>query len=284
MILKQNPFPELSGDVYLAYSSLSNSLVKHALSVKYAERGLQALGSEPALSIRIRLLRNLARAQAQLDQPTQALATLVEAQKLSVKHSDPKLTAELYLEAARMASLMGDLPGQVGNGRRVLELADQLRNSQLNGLGREVLGLAASNGGDFATAEKELRASYVSFRELGLDRDELRVLRELIKVMLRRDRSPGDLNVLMARFLERSHLLERAERAQASDDFEARLKYAEQAQDPMLLDEVQTLRDRVVELEQSVARMHEIEDRMDFAERMLTQRSEAARLPEQSGR
>ena len=58
----------------------------------------------------------------------------------------------------------------------------------------------------------------------------------------------------------------------------------QRGQDPMLLDEVQTLRDRIVDLEQSVARMHEIEDRMDFAERLLTQRGEQARLPEQGGR
>lgn len=58
----------------------------------------------------------------------------------------------------------------------------------------------------------------------------------------------------------------------------------QRGQDPMLLDEVQALRDRVVELEQSVTRMHEIEDRMDFAERMLTQRAESARLPLQEGR
>jgi Tfp pilus assembly protein PilO len=58
----------------------------------------------------------------------------------------------------------------------------------------------------------------------------------------------------------------------------------QRGQDPMLLDEVQALRDRVVELEQSVTRMHEIEDRMDFAERMLTQRAESARLPQQEGR
>ncbi|MEI2718840.1 MAG: hypothetical protein V9E87_01665 [Gemmatimonadales bacterium] len=58
----------------------------------------------------------------------------------------------------------------------------------------------------------------------------------------------------------------------------------QRGQEPALLDEVQTLRDRVADLEQSVARMHEIEDRMDFAERMLTQRAESARLPEPGGR
>lgn len=228
LLLKRHPFPELSGDVFLAYSSLSNSLVKHALAAEYAERGIEALADEPALSIRIRLLRNLARAQAQLDKADVARATLIQAQQLSERHSDPKLTAELYLEAARMASLVDDIPGQVSNAHRVLELAGKLRNSQLDGLGREVLGLAAASSGDLVAAERELRASHASFRGLGLDRDELRVLRELIKVMLLKDRSGGDVNGLMTRFLERSHLLEQAERAQASDDFAARLKYAAQ--------------------------------------------------------
>jgi len=49
-------------------------------------------------------------------------------------------------------------------------------------------------------------------------------------------------------------------------------------QEPALLDEVQELRDRVAELEQSLGRMHELEDRVDFAERMLTQQGERARL------
>jgi len=234
--LRQRPFPELSGDVFLAYSSLSYSLGKNALAAEYSERGLAALGKEPALSIRIRLLRNLARAHAQLGRTEPAKANLVSAQLLSERHSDPKLAAELYLEAARMARLVGDVSGQVSNGRRVLELAKRLRNSQLTGLGREVLGLAADSAGDLAGAEQELRASYESFRALGLDRDELRVLRDLIKVMLRRDRSGTDLNELMARFLERSHLLEKAERAQSSDDFEAKLKYAAQELDVVRLE------------------------------------------------
>ncbi|MEO5825669.1 MAG: hypothetical protein ABIR59_07265 [Gemmatimonadales bacterium] len=50
--------------------------------------------------------------------------------------------------------------------------------------------------------------------------------------------------------------------------------------DPIVLDELSHLRERVAELDQSLGRMHELEERLDFAERMLTQR-EKQRLPEQ---
>ena len=49
-------------------------------------------------------------------------------------------------------------------------------------------------------------------------------------------------------------------------------------QEPAMLEDVQDLRDRVAELEQSLARVHELEDRLDFTERMLTQQGERARL------
>lgn len=49
-------------------------------------------------------------------------------------------------------------------------------------------------------------------------------------------------------------------------------------QDQVLLDEVTHLRERVAELEQSTARLHELEDRMDFAERLMTQQGDRARL------
>jgi hypothetical protein len=48
--------------------------------------------------------------------------------------------------------------------------------------------------------------------------------------------------------------------------------------DPALLDEVQQLRDRVADLEQAALRVHELEERVDFAERLLTQQGERARL------
>jgi hypothetical protein len=52
------------------------------------------------------------------------------------------------------------------------------------------------------------------------------------------------------------------------------------AADPALLDELSHLRERVAELDNSVGRMHELEERLDFAERLLTQRAHAA-LPNQ---
>jgi hypothetical protein len=51
------------------------------------------------------------------------------------------------------------------------------------------------------------------------------------------------------------------------------------AGDVALSDEVAHLRDRVAELEASTAHVAELEDRLDFAERMLVQRNDAAQFP-----
>ena len=227
-ILSQNPFPELSADVYLAYSSLSYTVGKHALAAEYAERGLTALADRPSLLIRVRLLRNQARAMAQLNNTSGAQAVLQRAIKLVEQVKDPKLTAELHLEDARIARMTGDVPTQLANGRRVLALAGQLSNSQLTGLGHEVLGLAALSAADNKTAEKELRQAYASFRELKLDRDERRVLRALIRSVLSRGLPRADLETLVARSLALETSLEADDRNMAADDFEARLKYAQQ--------------------------------------------------------
>ena len=56
LVLKGSPSPELSADVYLAYSSLSNSLGKQALSAEYAQRGLDVLPGDLALPTQARLL------------------------------------------------------------------------------------------------------------------------------------------------------------------------------------------------------------------------------------
>lgn len=45
--------------------------------------------------------------------------------------------------------------------------------------------------------------------------------------------------------------------------------------------ELDELRERVAELEGAGTRMQELEERLDFAERLLAQRSEATRLPAQ---
>lgn len=52
--------------------------------------------------------------------------------------------------------------------------------------------------------------------------------------------------------------------------------------DVATFDEVSQLRDRVAELDNMAARVHELEERLDFAERMLIQRDNAA-LPPRPG-
>ncbi|MGH7592913.1 MAG: hypothetical protein ACRELE_03555 [Gemmatimonadales bacterium] len=52
-----------------------------------------------------------------------------------------------------------------------------------------------------------------------------------------------------------------------------------EAANPTLSAEVTELRERVADLEASGARLQELEERVDFAERMLAQRREAAPLP-----
>jgi diguanylate cyclase (GGDEF)-like protein len=235
LLLKSTPSPELSADVFLAYSSLSWALGKHALSAEYAERGLAALPADLALPMRTRLLRNLARAQAQLGRARAAQVTLDEARKLTTRFRDPKLSAEILLEAARMARLSGDLPAQQRSGREVLALADQLRNSQLEGLGHEVLGLAALDAGDQATASAELDLAYRSFRALEQKRDELRVLRELLRVAIGQKRDRAVVDAMVRRFLDIDGEIERSDRAKASDDFDARLAYAERELDVLRL-------------------------------------------------
>jgi diguanylate cyclase (GGDEF)-like protein/PAS domain S-box-containing protein len=227
-LLKLYPSPELSGDVFLAYSSLSNTLGKHALAAGYAKRGLTALSRYPALMIRIRLLRNQSRALTLLNDTASAQAALKEALALTEQVQDPKLSAELHLEDARIARLMGDVPTQQANGRRILALAEQLGNTQLTGLGHEVLGLAALSQTNTPIAEKELQIAYNSFHELKLARDERRALRALMQTMMASNQPRAELNALTLRLIELEKSLEADDRAQASDDFDARLKYAQQ--------------------------------------------------------
>ncbi|CAN5258319.1 hypothetical protein BH11PSE14_BH11PSE14_07830 [soil metagenome] len=235
LLLKSSPSPELSADVYLAYSSLSWSLGKHALSAEYAARGLAVLPADLSLPMQTRLLRNQARAQAQLGQARAAQASLDRAHALTGRFFDPKLSAEILLEGARMARLSGDIALQRRNGNEVLQLSSQLKNSQLDGLGHEVLGLAALDTGDGATASQQLDAAYRSFRTLGQKRDEVRVLRELIRVSIGQRKDAATVNAMVRRFLDIDGDLERSDRAKASDDFDARLEYAERELDVLRL-------------------------------------------------
>lgn len=228
VLLRENPDAELAGDVFLAYSSLSYSLGKHGLALDYARRGLEALPAGQALPMRVRLLRNYARAAAQLGQIDVARARLGEALTAVASLGDPKLTAEIHLETARLAREDGDIDAQRDSGRAILELAANLRNSQLEGLGHEVLGLAEQGAGDFDEARRQLARAVAAFRALGLDRDESRGLRELLAVELRRGASTGALAPRLERYFDLEQQIATSDRAIAADDFEARLRYAAQ--------------------------------------------------------
>ncbi|MCQ4164326.1 diguanylate cyclase domain-containing protein [Tahibacter harae] len=225
-LLLQQPQADLSADILLAFSSLSYSLGKHTLAVEYADRGLAALagGGDPGL--RVRLLRNRGRAEAQLGLPAAAQASLDLALQNFGELHDPKLRAELHLETARLARSRNDAETQRRNGLAVLELAAGLKNAQLEGQGREVLGLAALNS-DPARAVHELGLAVEAFRQLNQGRDELRALRELIPLQIRAKAPRAALELLIVREIELGREIDQADRAKSSADFDARLKYAE---------------------------------------------------------
>lgn len=227
-LLKLHPFPELSADVFLAYSSLSNTLGENSQAVVYAERGLKELADLPSLAIRVRLMRNQARGLAHMGENNKAESILKQAIALSEEMKDPKLNAELYLEVARSARSSGDEDTQRENGRAILALADQLSNSQLKGLGHEVLGLVDIDKKQDELAETELRLAVKSFNELGQFQDERRVLRVLVKSMLGHNRPQAEMDQLTARLIELEALLGETDRKLAADDFGNRLKYAQQ--------------------------------------------------------
>jgi diguanylate cyclase (GGDEF)-like protein/PAS domain S-box-containing protein len=225
-ILEGNPSPELSADIDLAYSSLSYMLDKPELAADYAARGLHVLGLRPALPIRVRLLRNQANALTKLGRPDEARKSIDKGIELVGAVQDPKLSAELYLEDARWAQAVGDNEAQVASGERVLAAAQALTNNQLVGLGHETLGLAARARGDHPTAWRELELARTSFRALGLDREERRVLRAQAQEILRVGRTPD--HDFAARLLELEQSLDQSDYELAGEDLEARMKYEQQ--------------------------------------------------------
>jgi len=249
-LLIRNPNPEALADVYLAYSSLSYSIGKHAKAAEYAQRGLDALEGRPSLIIRIRLIRNLARALAQTKDIAGARAKLREAIALVEQLDDPKLVAELYLESARIARSDRDMATQESDGRKVLELAKRLENTQLTGLGHEVLGLAALDRKDRPAAQAELRKAQQHFQTLKLHRDERRVLRSLVASLLEQKADRRELETLMTRLVTLESKLESEDRTFAADDFEARLTYFKHEMDVKRLEEVAAIdKERVASLD-----------------------------------
>ncbi len=253
--LQRTQSPELAADMALAYSSLGHVLGKHQLALEYANRGLAELAPGKSLSMRVRLLRNRARAMSQLGEMQAARGTLEEAMRVAEAVRDPKLRAELHLEAAGMARASGDRAAVQRNTERVLELALDLKNSQLAAQARELLGLMALDAGDQEVAERELRAASELFATLGLARDELRVSRGLISVRLKFAPDAPGWNVLVEHMLELEAMVAKSDRAMASDDFDARLLYAEQALDLVRLEGEATL---AREREQALAERNQL--------------------------
>ncbi len=227
-LLALHPSKPLAADVMLAYSSLSFSLNKAELSADYAKRGLAMLGTLPAPSVRIRLLRNQARALSQLHRQSEAMALLNGALALSDAVSDPKLSAELYIEEARIANEQGDIETQVISGRKIVEMGDRLNNAQLSGLGHEVLGQAAISTGDWRTGEDHFKKAQALFRSLELTRDERRTLRLLLNSLLARDSNITELKTQSRRLIELEKLLEIDDRKLVADSLNSQLEYAQQ--------------------------------------------------------
>jgi diguanylate cyclase (GGDEF)-like protein/PAS domain S-box-containing protein len=234
--LREAPDPELAADIDLGYSSMSHALGKHVLAAEYAARGLARLDADADTGLQIRLLRNQSRALTQLRKFDEATALLERGLAIVARVDDPKLRAELHLEQARQARLRGDRAAQESAAKQVIVLADELRNSQLAGQGYEEMGLAARDAADLALAQRHLETAVASFRTHGLTRDELRALRTLLLVMLDAKRPGEEREPVTRRYLALETEVIQADRAQAADDFDARLKYVQQENEVLRLE------------------------------------------------
>lgn len=228
VILQHSPSAELSADVYLAYSSLSQFLGKHALSADYAEKGLAQLEGDLGLAMQVRLLRNLAGAKAALAAYDEALAAVQRAEEKVRRVDDPKLKAEVLLEASRLARLRGDFSGHDRYVQEMLALGASLKNPQMIARAKEAQGLAEQQRGRLPSAEQALAQSYAIFHDIKLLREERRVLRSLVQLKSDHAGSGEQLRPLVQRMVALEAELDDRDRAQAADDFDARLKYVEQ--------------------------------------------------------
>src|SRR5690606_27736731 len=74
------------------------------------------------------------------------------------------------------------------------------------------------------------------FRRLGLGRDEMRVTREAVDAMLAGERPVAELAPVLGRYLRLDRDIIQADRAQAADDFDSRLRYARQETEVLRLE------------------------------------------------
>lgn len=225
--LRQLNEPGLRADVALAYSSISASLGKSELAQRYAESGIAELPPGQSLPLRVRLLRNLAKAAVDLRRFERAREALFEAQELVLKIDDPKLRGEIWLEYGRLALARQDPEETKRMAALIAKEALQLKNSQLSGLSLELAARGEILSGNVIKAEQGLIDAARKFRELDLYRDELRVVREVVRLHSSRT-DVGTFREMLDRLNELSQQVTEREREIATDDFEDRLRYAEQ--------------------------------------------------------
>lgn len=226
-LLDASPDAELRADVLLAWSSLSAAVGKHALAIEYARRGRAQLGAEDSLPMQVRLLRNEARASANIGDNATALDLLQQAVWMLGRFTDPKLTAEIHLERARIGRGLKDVPLQRESGERVLALGQQLQNTQLYGMAEEVLAQADITEGKPMLAIERLERARQHFARLEMARDELRVSRAEVGLRLDIGTDTATLTPLLRRMMLIEEGVGTAERTQAAADFEERLRYAQ---------------------------------------------------------
>lgn len=220
------PDDGLMADVLLAYSSISERLGKLDESYRYAKQGLAHASAARFPEMRLRLLRNMAHIATDQQRPAEARALMREAKTILPTNRDPKLTAEVLLEEARAARALGDADAVEDLGRRIGEIGDQLRNTQLHGLGYETRAQALQIRGDAVAALALYRKARVAFATLNLQQDELRTVRAIVDLQLK-GTAPDTLPESIARLIELGDRTNRTEREAAAADFEERLRYAE---------------------------------------------------------
>ncbi|MCU0753775.1 MAG: HAMP domain-containing histidine kinase [Xanthomonadales bacterium] len=213
----------LLADVQLGYSALSHRLGRHQIAADYAARGLATLGNADA-ALRVRLQRNLSRALAALERWDAAKTALVDARQTVESLNDPKLLAEIALEEARIARRVGDIETQRQAALQIRQLANELQNSQLRGLGDELQGYLAEQLETPGAALQHFRDAAHNFQRLNLGSDEIRVIDEYLRLAL----NQPDLSAWVQRRLELSASVNAIEKARSAEVFEERLRYAEQ--------------------------------------------------------
>ena len=251
-VLRDTRSPEMSADIYLNYSSLSHSIGKYGASVEYAEKGLAALTGSKGLAMQVRLLRNLARAHTELGRLKEARHALDRAE-LQVERIDaPKLFADVLLEGSRLARSTGDFAAHEAKAKRVLALAQEGDNTYTESLAREALGHGELQRGRLREAGREFDLAYDGFARLGLDREERRVLRQVVPLKLQLSAPRAEIEPRVERLLSLEATLDAQERNNAATEFELRIERMKQdAEIKMLETESAHARERQVALERT---------------------------------